>query len=151
MYNRVGVKVKKMLFIEKRIFILLMSCIFYLMIYYRRIRGEREIEISYQLEKILFPFSGEGRAALFSIAMAVYLPIALIISYVSMFGMHMDVYTVNYIWYIGTVSVLFIMAGVDILYELPLMRGGKPLKFIVGVLGILMVPLGLICMAINFV
>lgn len=135
-----------MIFIEKRIFILLLSCIFYFMIYYRRIRGEREIKINYQLEKLLFPFSNEGRAALFSIVMAAYLPIALMISYIVMLVLNVDVYIVNYIWYLCTLGMLFIMGGVDILYELPLMRGGKLLKCIMGIFGFLLMASGIGCM-----
>lgn len=132
--------------IEKRIFILLMSCVIYLAVYYRRIRGERELKINYLLEKILFPFSTEGRAALFSVIMAVYLWAAFFISYAAIFIWKVDVYAVNHKWYLVTVGVLFAAAGVDIFYELPLMKGGKLLKCVVAILGILMVLMGVVCL-----
>lgn len=135
------------MFIQKRIFILFMSCIIYLMVYYRRIRGEREVKISRRLEKILFPFSAEGRAALFSIFMAVYLPIALLISYVVMLFPNVSVYSVNYTWYMCTVGILFIACAADIFYELPFMRGKKPLKFIVAVCAVFLILMGILNIA----
>ncbi len=118
-----------------------MSCILYLMMYYRRIRGEREVKISRRLEKILFPFSAEGRAALASIFMAVYLPVALLISYLVMLFPKVTVYSVNYL------GILFIACAVDIFYELPFMRGKKPLKFIVAVCAVFLILVGILNIA----
>ncbi len=135
------------MFIQKKIFILFMSCILYLMMYYRRIRGEREVKISRRLEKILFPFSAEGRAALASIFMAVYLPVALLISYLVMLFPKVTVYSVNYTWYMCTLGILFIACAVDIFYELPFMRGKKPLKFIVAVCAVFLILVGILNIA----
>lgn len=131
-------------------YILVVFCLLYLIVYSRRMEGERTIEISCRLEKILFPFSKKGKANLISIAMAVYLQTASIISYVSMFVLHVDMRTVNYIWLMGMLGLFFIMMGVATFYEISLMRGKIPLKFIMGIIGILMVLAGLICMAINW-
>lgn len=117
-------------------YILLVSVILYLAAYARRIEpGERYIKITPFLEKILFPFSKEGEAALISIIIAAYIEVSLLISYAAMGILKLPADRVNTIWSMGTWSMLLLGTGVSIFHEVPASRERKALKILVYIIG----------------
>lgn len=112
--------------------ILVISIILYLLGYDRRVgRGERDMKINLLLEKILFPFSKMGKAALISIIIAAYIEFSLPVSYIAIGILKAPVYKVNIIWNMGTASILFLGTGLSIFYEVPASGERKVLKAIV--------------------
>lgn len=112
--------------------ILVLSIIFYLLAYDRRVdQGVRDMKINLLLEKVLFPFSKMGKAALISIIIAAYIECSMLVSYIAIGILKAPEYKVNFIWNMGTFSMLFLGAGISLFYELPASEERKVLKAIV--------------------
>lgn len=108
--------------------ILVLSLGFYFCSYYSRNRGTRGIKIPSLLEKILFPFSNEGQAALGSIIIAACMEVSLPVSYFLIIFLKFSENRVGYIWNRVAAGVVFLGSGIDIIYELPASQEGKLLK-----------------------
>ena len=122
--------------------ILVLSLGFYFCIYYRRNRGIRGIMIPSLLEKILFPFSNEGEAALGSIIIAAYMEVSLPVSYLLIIFVKFPEFSVQYIWNRVTTGVIFLGIGIDVFYELPASRERKLLKAVAYLLAAGMIAYG---------
>lgn len=117
--------------------ILAMSIFFYLVAYFRRVnQGDRDMKINPWLEKILFPFSKKGKAALISIIIVVYMELSLLVSYMAIGILKVSISKVNIIWDTGTFSMLFFGTGISIFHEMPASREGKVLKAITYVIAV---------------
>ena len=121
----------KLFNINEPYYILLISIILYVCAYRRRIRwGERDLPIAPLVEKILFPFSGEGEAALISIIIAAYIEVSLVLSYIAIGILQFPVKWVNFIWSMGTWCMLLLGTGISLFHELPASRGNIILKIL---------------------